>query len=291
MIEYKSIKVGIYMKIQAYHKIFAYLSNEILENNLGTNKEPITRKITDVKELEEILKQANGIDLNLLNSFGTVKEVRAEEWFYENGLKYIICEMDYSKNKDEDEIQTIEKRILTANFLSNPIMMLDFTRNRVAPEQFLAPKSTSSILFPKEERTIEINEMTVSLNGLCTGCFKEIKNLKTNQLLKEEYLQYYPIIKGTGFSKKFINLCGCGERKLELLYHNDNPVFADFSGKHTIEMIGLQANKKEDIQKIIALINEEVEAITQKISSSIKIYRKQNQPKIRSRKKEDKNTD
>ena len=73
--------------------------------------------------------------------------------------------------------------------------------------------------------------------------------------------------------------CGCGERKLEILYHNSNPVFADLSGKHTIEMIGYKTNNIEDIQKIIAIINEEVDAIIQKISSSIKIYAKENKSK------------
>lgn len=272
------------MKIQAYQKIFSYLFNEISENNLGAKREPILRKITDLSELEIILKQAKGVNLKLLNSFGIVKEVRAEEWKYENGLKYIVCEIDYSKSKDSDEIQTIEKKILTADFLTNSILTLDFVRNRVALEQFLVTKSTSLNLFPKEERTLEINEMSVAVNGLCAGCFKELKNLKTNQLLKEEYLQFYPIENGIGNSKDFVKLCGCLDRNLEILYCNDNPVFADFSGKHTVETIGFHADNKEDIEKMITIINEEVDAIIQKISSSIKIYSKQNQPKIKSKK-------
>lgn len=274
------------MKIQAYQKIFDYLFNEVSENNLGAEKEPVLRKITDLTELEKMLKETNGINLNLLNSFGIVKEVRAEEWKYENGLKYIICEIDYSKSENSDEIQTIEKKILTANFLTNPILMLDLVKNRVAPEQFLASKSTPLNLFPIEERTLEINEMSVFVNGIYAGCFKEIKNLKTNQLLKEDYLQFCPIENGVGISKNFIKLCGCGEKNLEILYFKDNPVFADFSGKYTVEMMGFHADSVEDIQKMITIINEEVDAIIKKISSNIKIYSKKNQPKRKIKKQE-----
>ena len=274
------------MKIQAYQKIFDYLFNEVSENNLGAEKEPVLRKITDLTELEKMLKETNGINLNLLNSFGIVKEVRAEEWKYENGLKYIICEIDYSKSENSDEIQTIKKKILTANFLTNPILMLDLVKNRVAPEQFLASKSTPLNLFPIEERTLEINEMSVFVNGIYAGCFKEIKNLKTNQLLKEDYLQFCPIENGVGISKNFIKLCGCGEKNLEILYFKDNPVFADFSGKYTVEMMGFHADSVEDIQKMITIINEEVDAIIKKISSNIKIYSKKNQPKRKIKKQE-----
>lgn len=265
------------MKINIYNKIFNYLSNEILEKHLGQHKEPKARKIIDLNELEEILLKAGGVNLHLLKTLGNIKNIRAEEWEYANGLKYIICELDYTNNNGE--IKTIEKRILTADFLTNPIMMLDFTKDKVALEQFLIPKSTSLPLFPQNERVIEIKEISISLNGLCIACFKEVKNLQTNQLLKEEYLQYYPIINGKGTAKALINLCGCGERKLEILYHNSNPVFADLSGKHTIEMVGYNTNNIEDIQKIIAIINEEVDAIIQKISSSIKIYAKENKSK------------
>lgn len=274
------------MKIQAYQKIFDYLFNEVSENNLGAEKEPVLRKITDLTELEKMLKETNGINLNLLNSFGIVKEVRAEEWKYENGLKYIICEIDYSKSENSDEIQTIEKKILTANFLTNPILMLDLVKNRVAPEQFLASKSTPLNLFPIEERTLEINEMSIFVNGIYAGCFKEIKNLKTNQLLKEDYLQFCPIENGVGISKNFIKLCGCGEKNLEILYFKDNPVFADFSGKYTVGMMGFHADSVEDIQKMITIINEEVDAIIKKISSNIKIYSKKNQPKRKIKKQE-----
>ena len=59
-----------------------------------------------------------------------------------------------------------------------------YSRKRVALEQLLTSSSTPVNLFPEEKRNIEIKEMSVSLNGLCVGCFKEIKNLKTKQLFK-----------------------------------------------------------------------------------------------------------
>ena len=95
------------MKINIYNKIFNYLSNEILEKHLGQHKEPKVRNIIDLNELEEILLKAGGVNLHLLKTLGNIKNIRAEEWEYANGLKYIICELDYTNNNGE--IETIEK--------------------------------------------------------------------------------------------------------------------------------------------------------------------------------------
>ena len=270
------------MKIQMFNQIFNYLASEVLDNYLGTKKEPDSHKITHLDELEEILNQAKGIDLNLLKLKGQVEEVRAEEWDYENGLKYIICEFDYCKKNGEKG--TLEKRILTADFLTNPIMMLDFSRKRVALEQLLASSSTPVNLFPEEKRNIEIKEMSVSLNGLCVGCFKEIKNLKTKQLLKEEYIPYYSVITEDKMVKDFIQFCGCGDNSLEILYDNSKPIYAQFSKNRSVEMIGFSSTNEEDIQKMVSFIHQEVEAIIQKISSNIKIYGRAGDVKKKTRK-------
>lgn len=270
------------MKIQMFNQIFNYLASEVLDNYLGTKKEPDSHKITHLDELEEILNQAKGIDLNLLKLKVQVEEVRAEEWDYENGLKYIICEFDYCKKNGEKG--TLEKRILTADFLTNPIMMLDFSRKRVALEQLLASRSTPVNLFPEEKRNIEIKEMSVSLNGLCVGCFKEIKNLKTKQLLKEEYIPYYSVITDDKMVKDFIQFCGCGDNSLEILYDNSKPIYVQFSKNRSVEMIGFSSTNEEDIQKMVSFIHQEVEAIIQKISSNIKIYGRTGDVKKKTRK-------
>ena len=270
------------MKVQMFNQIFNYLASEVLDNYLGTKKEPDSHKFTHLDELEEILNQAKGIDLNLLKLKGQVEEVRAEEWDYENGLKYIICEFDYCKKNGEKG--TLEKRILTADFLTNPIMMLDFSRKRVALEQLLASSSTPVNLFPEEKRTIEIKEMSVSLNGWCVGCFKEIKNLKTKRLLKEEYIPYYSVITEDKMVKDFIQFCGCGDNSLEILYDNSKPIYAQFSKNRSVEMIGFSSTNEEDIQKMVSFIHQEVEAIIQKISSNIKIYGRTGDVKKKTRK-------
>lgn len=263
------------MRIQAYDRIFQYLSEEILERNLGASKNPKVRKIVDFNELDQFFAStSNGVSIKFLKTRVDVTEVRAEEWTYDNGLKYIICELDIKEKFDEEQ-KTFEKRILTTSDLKQPILVLDFIRERMGIEEFIFPTRIKRNSIPEHRRTIEKLNLSVYSGGFCTAAFKEVRNVQTKELIIEGYKQYYRIIKPNEQQpNKLIELCGCGGDWLEILYCDSNPIFAQFSEKEKVEKIGYIPDSKENIGEITKIISNEVDNIIDEISMNIKKFQK-----------------
>lgn len=231
------------------------------------------RKITDLDELNNILETATGrggCKLSTVKNLFHLIEASAQEYSYENGLKYLISEITY---KDDLNIHTtIEQRTLTTNYNNAPITNIIIARNRVAVQRLLISSSPNDEIFPESMKDIEIERLTIYVNNKCGSTFETYTNLNNSSLMLERYEQYYPVSNYEDSKKDLLRLCGCGTRYLEIIYHKAEPIYAQLSDKYKVEMADFDPNSSIDAKIIVGKINDEVNSIVANIYSLIDEY-------------------
>ena len=93
--------------------------------------------------------------------------------------------------------------------------------------------------------------------------------MSDDSLILEKYMQYYPVSAYENSEKDLLRLCGFGTRYLEIIYHKEEPIFAQLSDKYKVEMAGFDPNSTIDAKIIVGKINNEVDAIVANIHSLI----------------------
>lgn len=88
-------------------------------------------------------------------------------------------------------------------------------------------------------------------------------------------MQYYPISEHKDSENDLLRLCGCGTRYLEIIYHANEPIFAQLSDKYyKVEMANFDPNDSIDTNIMVGIINDEVDSIVATIHSSMDKYEK-----------------
>ncbi len=228
------------------------------------------RKITDLDELNNIMETAtgHGYSLSIIKSLYHLIDASAQEYSYENGLKYLISEMTY---KNGTNIHTIEQRTLTTDYNNVPITNIVIKRERKAVQQLLISSSKDEI-FPEAMKDIEIEKTSIHVNDNCGSVFETYTNLNDSSLMLEKYMQYYPVSNYGNSDKDLLRLCGCGTRYLEIIYHKKEPIYAQLSDKYKVEMADFDPNSSIDAKIIVGKINNEVDSIVTNIHSLIDEY-------------------
>lgn len=259
------------MPINAKSKIFSYLSDEIFKENCDSSNVPITHIVTDIETLGKILPLSDRLELEKLKKEVNITRARAEEKIYANGLKYINCKF-YFSFKNNTEQNYIGKEILTAKFLTNPIFKVEYLEKKETLE-------TAALCLPfclknslEDRIDVKVSDIIIHVNGLFKTRFREVFNLKTMKLIKEEYFPSYPITKSLSNSKELLKRWNPSNGKLTFFYHD--AILADLQllNGYQREIAGFKINDRKAMEIMLDVVNKEILAITQKISSSIKIY-------------------
>lgn len=228
------------------------------------------RKITDLEELNTIMETATGCGYSL-GIISQVIEASAQEYSYENGLKFLISKIIF---REDGNVRTIEQQTLTSDYNSVPIVNVAIEREKKAPQQLLISSNSKDEIFPEVMKNIEIEKTIIHVDNHCGSVFKTYTKLDDCSLMLEKYMQYYPVSSYENSDKDLLRLCGCGNRYLEIIYHKEEPIFAQLSNKHRVEMAGFDSNSARNAKIIVERINYEVDSIVANIHSLIDEYEK-----------------
>lgn len=244
------------MTINAYEQIKQTLG-ELLENFSFTERE------LSKEEIEE--KMANGCGKG---GYGTWflkrnqnSSVSATEYDFHNGLFFLDSEIYYKDNVGN--LRTKRQFTLTSNYYEDPFINITVERDLKSYRQLITNTSSKDDLFPIEEKDVEIEKVKIDVFDTCGDSFTTYKDLRTNTLLKEEYRQGYSIIDQCIPSLELLKLCGCCARNLEIIYSSDSstPIYGQLSEKYKVEEAGFDPNSREDAEKMVGIVQEEVTAI------------------------------
>ena len=226
------------------------------------------RKITDLDELNNIMETATGYGyrLSIIKQIYHLIEASALEYSYENGLKLLISKITFQK---DGNVRTIEQQTLTSDYNNVPIVNIVIEREKKALQQLLISSNSKDEIFPESMRDIEIETTSIHVDNHCGSVFKTYTKLNDDSVMLEKYMQYYPVSDYENSDEDLLRLCGCGSRYLEIIYHKEEPIFAQLSDKYKVEMANLNPNSAIDAKIIVGKINYEVDAIVANIHSLI----------------------
>lgn len=264
------------MGIGAYNKINQTMV-DICSNFLSDRVE-----ITDRNEIEMRFEKgigSGGYGKWFLSSHEDAT-VQAYEYASSDGL--ILLDSKISYFNQVGNFRTIRQLTLTSDYNHEPLINISMERKLKNYAQMITNLETKDDVYETCEKDIAIDEVSVSVGGTCHSIFREYTDLHSNQIIKEEYRQGYPIL--NRYLNPFINQCGCFLKTLEVLYRINKeqeciPVFGQFMKDSRVEEIGYDSSSSDDVLKMIEIINMEVDAITKKMYQVVEKYRNQEKPK------------
>lgn len=250
------------MAINAYNKFTNAIFNRLSYYELES-----TREINDIEELNKIMETATGRGCNIevIKLVHHFIDANATEYIYSNGLKYLDSKIKYRKI-DGKTIHTVRQITITPDYKEYPLINIIIEEDKKAIQQFLVSSNPDDSIIPDEDKTIGFLKSEIQVNGRCGAIFETLTDIKNQSLLLERYKQIYPVSDFENTDTNLLNLCGCGLRYLEIIYHKNQPVFAQLSDEHKVEMANYNPNSSIDAEKIVNTISEEVSAITATIN-------------------------
>lgn len=258
------------MSINAYNKILGYTLERILHYKLTSVR--VTNDLKEIKSITEKGLGRGGYNVDLINLIYNIIKVNATESIYENGLKYLLSEITYKDKKDGNNIYTIKQYTITNNYEKEPLINIIVQKDNKSIQQLMAKSNPNDLIFPESERNIEIVKITPYINGDCGSVFTSYNNKKNNSLLMEQYLQFYPISNNS--NQGLLYLCGVGEHTLEIIYSEKQPIYANFTDSKDNIIAGYDANTQLGAKFVLDTINDEVNAIVDKINYIFDNYEK-----------------
>lgn len=241
------------------------------------------REITDINDLDNTIKRMDGYGLlgylNFLRAY--VSKINAYEYTYNNGLKDLTSEIEYKINNNK----YTSKRIILSMGNGKAIVNLFIDRKKQGIQQFLISSSPNEETIPDSLKNIEVESTCVYVNGECGSVFERYLNLDSKTLILEKYRQNYAMSEFQDSSEDLIRLCGSSNRDLEILYNQEEPIYAQLASDYKVEMAHFDPNSSTDAKRIVAKINEEVDTIIENINLGISESIKENSPVKRLEKK------
>lgn len=239
-----------------------------ITNRLSGYKMISERKITDLIELNSVMETitSHGYSLSIIKLISHLIDASAQEYSYENGLKFLISKITFKK---DGNIHTIEQQTLTSEYSTVPIVNIVIEREKKALQQLLISSDSKDDIFPESMKDIEIETTCIYVNNTCGSVFKKYIKANDGSLILEKYKQYYPVSDYEESNKDLLRLCGFGTRDLEIIYNKEEPIFAQLSSEYKVEMADFDPNSAKDAKIIVEKINNEVDSIVANIQSLI----------------------
>lgn len=266
------------MRINAYEKFI-----KTIDRNIGGSIKS-SRMIKDETELADMLKnlESCGYSLIRVKQFYDLDNTFASEIVYDSGLIILKSSIAY-RYKDNDNKKNIVNQITVfSSYDEEPLVNIVKTEKEMSWAQLLVKSNPKDDIFAYKDRDIVSEDVGINLKGnKCGSHFVTYRRLKDNSLVIEKYRQHYPISKYNDRSNDLIRLCGFGNRDLEIIYREDEPVYAELSDKYNVAMDGFDCNDPIDVKCIVNKINKEVDAICGVIATDLTEFQKNKDEKKR----------
>jgi len=259
------------MEINAYEKIkrtlidaccdFEYEKFDLLDG-------------TDEKMKQWFLKTMYGSDIIEFQQNNPESKVSAEEYSFFNGLAFF--NIKYMFKNDKGNI-CMKRRFVLMNEDQELVQVL-FQSERKPYLNLLKDGQDEKSWIPIGEKTIEIAETQVYINYIYGSYFTTYNNLTDCTLLKEVYTQGNTILSSHDDVNDFelLEQCFlCNSSGLEILYHNSKPSQIQLIDGQDLEEFGYHSDSSEDALKAVVVINQEVDAMVEKIKSLVEDYAKE----------------
>lgn len=239
-------------------------------------------EITDRKEIEKRFEKGIGSGGYGKWFLSCHKDATVQAYEYISSEGLILLDSKISYFNQVGNFRIIRQLTLTSDYAHEPLINISMERRLKSYIQMMSQLETKDDVYETCEKDIAIDEISVSVSGTCHSIFREYHNLHSNQLIKEEYRQGYPLL--DRYSNPLLKKCGHFLRTLEFLYHyNKNqemiPVFGQFSKDARVEEIGYDSGSSDDVLKMIGIINMEVDAIIEKMYQVVEKYKNREKPK------------
>lgn len=259
------------MSINAKEKFNKVIYDRLNEYNLTSQRE-----ITDEVELGKVMQTATRQGYTLLKlakMYYHLIGAKANEYTYDNGLQFLDSVVSY-KEKNSVNVRTTRQITISSDYLERPLVNITINNDKKAVQQLLTKLESSDIIFPGNERNIGIEKICIHVEDQCGSEFTRYTDLSSNKLMLEKYTQGEPVTSYEVRTDDFFNLCGEGTRDLEIIYRDDQPVFAQLSDKYNVQMAGFNPNSQIDSTIIVKMIGSEVGQIVDKIHQSFDKHEK-----------------
>lgn len=257
------------MSLDAYNKLTNTVFNKLSNYNLESKKE-----INDLTELDKIMKTAlkKGFNIAFVKAIYHFVTASATEYIYSNGLILLDSKIIFKDKTVGEGLHIIRQLTLTSDYKEKSLVNIIIENEKLALQQLLTTSNSNNLIIPIEDRTINFLKTVVYVNEHCGSVFETFTDTNNDCLLVEKYKQYYPISEYEDSPKDLLRLCGFGNRYLEIIYHHNQPVFAQFDDQYKVEMAGYAPNCPVDVKCIIEKINEELSNIITAINSILNRY-------------------
>ena len=266
------------MAINAYEKFKDCIAENISSNIVSS------RIVKDEVELIDMLKmvKGSGFSLDMIKNFYRLGKVIGVETVYDNGLIKLETQIAYKEREVNSKEENINQLSIFSSYDEASLVNMVVKSDAKAWEQLLISGDTSDDLF--REKDVFVREVSIDLKDIyCGSSFKSYRRRGDASLILEKYRQVYTLSKYSLSSSDLFNLCGCSKRDLEIIYKNNEPIYAQFSDECSVESANFNPNSKIDAKCIVDKVNEEVDAICDAIKNNLVVVTKKKKGKVRTK--------
>ncbi len=195
------------------------------------------------------------------------------DYSFENGLDFYLIEASYTNEKGNSCMR--REMVLTEK--SNQLVCVSFESEKQTYFHVLQD-SEGNTQFPSEEKLVEFTDTTVYLKGNYHGTtFHAYNNLTDSTLLQETFQPETLVLNRDEYEdSSIVPLLYFHSAELVISYRNMQPIHVQTSYPYQIENIGYDPNSSKDAFRAIKMVNQEVDAIIQMITSMVENYDKEN---------------
>lgn len=252
------------MAINAKEKIINAVYSSIGDDSIAN-----TRKLDGIEEIDAIFKEVLSKLRVAKGNYSYTKEsakiirMQGTEYTCDNGVILLEVTTEYEESGKKHKSRQI---IVTKGYRNVPLIYITTDDIKRSIQQLFAKASPSDDVFKDEDRIIEIQDVNICLDGISIGDYQTLTNLKTNSVMNERCIQHC-LLETSKEKSDLLKLCCNSAKCLEILYENNEPIYAQFANHANVE--DCDYDPKEDAKKIEDEVNKLIDAIADEISSII----------------------
>lgn len=192
-------------------------------------------------------------------------KVSVENYVFDSGLELFNIQYLYRNTKE----QLSTRRELAFVYDGQTLVRLRLRSRRKNYLNLLQDTFESHSFFQIGEKNVEIRKVEVSVDK-SYSCFTSYRNLTDMTLLQEEYSQ--GSLNRHNSSDQLLDSSTLldDNDQITVRYRNQKPVSAQFHGQLLLEDFGYEPNSEEAAVEVVKGVNQEVDAICEKIKSTIR---------------------
>lgn len=245
--------------------------------------------LENLTQLEKMLNQVLFTPQSILTELpvyiGCQYEGVGSIYYYNNGSKKIVIKK--WKEQDNQTYKTIA--YISKNNL--PILIINsIQKDETIIEHLVRSTPDKEYLKRQIHPNLQIQQISFTFFDGIEHTHSELttyKNSASDSILLQKYRQYLPLgaveqeyPNRLGGVPTLIGLCGAGNRCLEIIYQDNNPIYAEIDQTYSLIHLGLNPNSRKNAKKCVQEINEEYNLLIEKVLATIKMEKPKTKKKI-----------